>query len=94
MNEDEPIEVDVVEIDGAPPPPPRQQPPPASQPAKPLWQQSLERLFSGEVRTLGCLGIFGMLVLLVLGGIVALGLLLIRGTFRAIGQLLRSLLPG
>lgn len=93
MNENEPpIEVEVVEIDGAPPRP--QPPPSATATGKPLWQHSLERLFSGEVRTLGCLGTLGLVLLLVFGGILALGLLLIRGVFRAIGHLLRSLLPG
>jgi hypothetical protein len=33
-------------------------------------------------------------LLLVLGGILALGLLLIRNVFRSLGNLLRSLLPG
>jgi hypothetical protein len=92
VNEDEPIEVEVVEIDGVRPPRPQAPPPPA--PAKPLWQHSLERLLSGEARTLGCLGTIGLVLLLVLGGILALGLLLIRNVFRSLGNLLRSLLPG
>jgi hypothetical protein len=90
VNEDEPIEVEVVEIDGAPPPPPPPAPDPT--PSKPLWQQSLERLLSGETRSLGCLGSIGLVLLLVFGALAALSLLLIRGVFRVIGNSLRSLL--
>jgi len=91
VNEDEAIEVEVVEIDGVQPPHPQPTPPPAHD--KPLWQHSLERLLSGEARTLGCLGTIGLVLLLVLGGILTLSLLLIRGVFRATGNLVRSLLP-
>ena len=92
MNEDEPIEVEVVEIDGAPPPRPQPAPEPTS--AKPLWQQSLERLLSGEVRSLGCLGAVGLVLLLILGGVLTLTLLLIRSAFRAIGNFWHALLGG